>query len=143
LVNDVLLAVITALRRGTVLDTERLGAFVHGTTVNMVNNQARARARRPRLDSTDEDPAALDYAERIERESDLHLIRRCLDRLTPQERQVLTLSLVEGLKPGEIASRLGTSSETVRQQKTRALKRLKDKLNQVSRNALHLPLWRG
>jgi len=142
LVDDVLLAVITALRRGTVLDTERLGGFVHGTTVNMVNNQGRARARRPRLGSIDEITLAVDHAEGIERDSDLRLLGRCLGRLTPQEQQILELSLVEGLKPGEIAARFGISPEVVRQQKTRALKRLKDKLNQLSRNPLALPLWR-
>jgi RNA polymerase sigma factor (sigma-70 family) len=143
LVHDVLLAVITALRRDTVRDTERLGAFVHGTTVNMIKNQARARGRRPRLDSIDDEvPSLIDHAESVERESDVRFVQHCLNRLTPQEQQILKLSFAEGLKPGEIAARFGTSPEVVRQQKSRALKRLKDKLDQLSRNAVAPPLWR-
>ena len=140
---DVVWAVIQALRRGSVLDTQRLGAFVHGTAVNMINNHARSRARRPQMDPIDESLVTIDHADSLERDSDLQLIGRCLGGLTAPERQVLVLSLAEGLKPGEMAARLGVSSEVIRQQKSRALKRLRDELGRVSRNASRRPLWRG
>jgi RNA polymerase sigma factor (sigma-70 family) len=60
-------------------------------------------------------------------------IRTCVARLPRQDQQVLFLSLAEGLKPGEIAARLGLSAEVVRQQKSRALKRLKEMLDGPSR----------
>lgn len=142
LVDDVMMAVIIALRRGTVHDTTRLGAFVHGTTVNVINYQARARSRQPHFATIDDEFVGVDHAEALERDSDLCLVRACLRQLTPTEQQVLTLSLVEGLKPGEIADRLGTSAEAVRQQKSRALRKLKNKLPSVSRNPSLLPLWR-
>ena len=44
--------------------------------------------------------------------------------LAPADREVLQLTLVDGLHPREIAQRLSLSSDTVRQRKTRALKRL-------------------
>jgi RNA polymerase sigma-70 factor (ECF subfamily) len=144
LVDDVLFAVIAALRRGKVLDTKRLGAFVRGTAVNMINNQARARARRPRWDPIDDALSAVDQAASLERDCDVQLVRRCLSGFAPQEQQVLTLSLVEGLKPGEIAARLGTSSEVVRQQKSRALRRLREKLDMrtLVRRPRHRPSGR-
>ena len=97
----------------------------------MINDQARARVRRPQWDPLDDALSAIDHADSLERDSDVQLVRRCLASFTPQEQKVLTLSLVEGLKPGEIAARLGTSSEAVRQQKSRALKRLREKLGCV------------
>lgn len=95
------------------------------------------------MDPIDESLVTIDHADSLERDSDLQLIGRCLGGLTAQERQVLVLSLAEGLKPGEMAARLGVSSEVVRQQKSRALKRLRDELGRVSRNASRRPLWRG
>ncbi len=139
LVNDVMMATVTALRRGTVHDTARLGAFIHGTALNLVHSHLRARGRMPRADGTGEEPMTPDLAESCERDSDLQEIGDCVRRLPPQDQQVLFLSLTDGLKPGEIALRLGISAEVVRQQKSRALKRLKEMLNGASRNVSHEP----
>src|SRR4051812_4881978 len=45
--QDVLMAVLSALRRGQLRDAERLGAFVAGVSRNVINNQLRSRASRP------------------------------------------------------------------------------------------------
>lgn len=140
-VDDVMMAVVTALRRRTVQDTSRLGAFVHGTAVNLVNNRLRTLGRTPRMEVLDEESAALDCGDSFEREADLVTLRRCLDLLPGPDREVLTLSLVDGLKPGEIARRLGSSPDAVRQQKSRALKKIREVLDGVSRNTVHGPLW--
>jgi len=133
LVNDVMMATVTALRRGTVHDTARLGAFIHGTALNLVHSHLRECGRMPRTDGTGEEPTTPDLAESCERDSDLQEIGDCVRRLSQQDQQVLFMSLTEGLKPGEIALRLGISAEVVRQQKSRALKRLKEMLNGASR----------
>lgn len=134
LVDDVIMATVTALRRGTVHDTSRLGAFIHGTALNLVHSHLRERGRVPRTDESREEPATPDLAESCERDSDLEAVRRCVRRLPVQDQRVLSMCLTEGLKPGEIALRLGISAEVVRQQKSRALRRLKEMLNGASRD---------
>ena len=139
LVDDVMMATVTALRRGTVHDTARLGAFIHGTALNLVHGHLRARGRMPRDDGSGLEPTTPDLAEACEKDSDMQALRTCCALLPAQDHQVLFMSLTEGLKPGEIATRLGLSAEVVRQQKCRALKRLKELMNGASRKDLHEP----
>lgn len=47
LVQEVLMAVIGALRKGQLQNPERLPAFVHGTARNLINNQLRSARQRP------------------------------------------------------------------------------------------------
>ena len=133
LVDDVMMAAVTALRRGSVHDTARLGAFIHGTAINLIHGHVRARCRIPRGEPLQDEATAPDLAESCERDSDMLAIQTCVARLPRQDQQVLYLSLIEGLKPGEIAARLGLSAEVVRQQKSRALKRLKEMMDAPSR----------
>lgn len=139
LVDDVMMATVTALRRGTVHDTSRLGAFIHGTALNLVHGHLRARGRMQRDDGSGEEPRTPDLADACEKDSDMESLRACVARLPEQDQLVLFMSLTEGLKPGEIATRLDLSPEVVRQQKSRALKRLKEMLNGASRNGCHEP----
>jgi RNA polymerase sigma factor (sigma-70 family) len=121
--NDVLLAVIEAIRAGSVRDNGALPAFVCGVARNLANNYLRTHAYR-RLEEPLE--SAQDYqaphdsseAERLEAAKD------ALERLDESDRTVLQLVLNEGLKPGDIALRLGVSAEVVRARKCRALRRL-------------------
>lgn len=133
LVDDVLMATIEALRRGAVRDTARLGAFIHGTAANLINNYLRSSGRHPRPERLSDDVPALGAAERIERDCDLVLLRRSIARLDARDREVLTLTLVEGLEPEDIARRTGLSPDAVRQRKSRAIKRLRQALSDVSR----------
>ena len=63
----------------------------------------------------------------------LELVERALDQLRPDDREILRMTLVDGLKSGEIADRLGLASEVVRKRKSRAVSRLQKAVNQVSR----------
>lgn len=132
LVNDVLLAVLRALRNGAVREAERLGAFVYGTARNQVNNYMRARGRTPPEDPLPPDLAGASPVEDYESAERIRLVRGALDRLDDKDRQIMLLSLVEGLKPGEIAARLGLTSELVRQRKTRAIKKVTELLRGAS-----------
>jgi RNA polymerase sigma-70 factor (ECF subfamily) len=122
--NDVLFAVIDAMRLGRVREGGSLPAFVHGVARNMANNYLRANVGR-RL----EEPMAPDFdfpttshdPNDVER---LDAAKDALDRLEEIDRNVLLLVLVEGLKPTEIGLRLGLSAEVVRARKCRAIKRL-------------------
>jgi RNA polymerase sigma-70 factor (ECF subfamily) len=129
LVDDVMMATVTALRRGTVHDTARLGAFVHGTALNLIHNHLRERGRRAPTHALGDGPTTPDLAEACETDSDMQELMNCVGRLPLQHRQVLLLSVIDGLKPCEIAARLGLPAGVVRQQKCRALKRLREAWN--------------
>jgi RNA polymerase sigma-70 factor, ECF subfamily len=133
LAQDVLMAVVTALRHGDVRDTAKLTAFVYGTARNHVNNYFRADTRRPVEDALLVDypaPAAPDPLEDSERTA---LVREALRTLDSADRKILLLTLVDGLKPGEIARRLGLSDEVVRARKSRAIKKVAAWMNKLSR----------
>lgn len=140
LANDALMVTVQALRNGTIRDTGRLGAFIHGTAVNLINNRLRVNSRQPPMDALSDDLPGPDGAELIERDSDLTLLHRGIAGLDPRDRQVLTLTLVNGLGPGDIARRTGLTEEAVRQRKSRALKRLRELLTGPSRSGNPGPL---
>jgi RNA polymerase sigma-70 factor (ECF subfamily) len=133
LTDDVLMAAVSALRRGSVNGTGKLGAFLHGIAVNLANNHIRSSGRRPRTESLDAKPVPPDQAVDAGDDDDVLAARRAIGRLPPQDQRILLLTLVDGLKPGEIASRLGLSSDVVRQRKSRALHSLREMLGPASR----------
>jgi RNA polymerase sigma factor (sigma-70 family) len=133
LTQDVMLAVVLALRDGQLREPERLGAFVYGTARNLVNNYLRTRSRQPREDPIDAGfhlASIPDPLENIERGA---LVRRALSALDSTDRKILFLTLVDGLKPGEIALRLGLTSEVVRTRKSRAIKKAIERVKRLSR----------
>ena len=132
LTQEVMLAVVRALRDEQLREPEHLAGFVYGTARNVINNYLRTRNRLPREESIDAadhlaSPPAVDNSERI------GLVRRALGSLNSTDRQILLLTLVEGLKPGEIGTRLGLTSEIVRARKSRALKKTIDRVKRLSR----------
>ena len=133
LTQEILLAVVLALRNSQVREAERLAAFVYGTARNLINNYLRSRSRQPRQDSIDaalEVPSGCDPVEDQER---VALVHRAVGALEKTDRQILMLTLGEGLKPGEIAARLGMTSEVVRTRKSRALKKIITHVKNLSR----------
>lgn len=124
LTQDTLLAVILALRKGQLREPERLAAFVHGVARNTANNHVRGVHRRGEAPLDDDAIERLTAAEIREDEERRALVAQGLEAMAPADREVLQLTLVDGLHPREIAQRLALSSDTVRQRKTRALKRL-------------------
>jgi len=129
--QDVMLAVVRAVRAGQLRESERLAAFVYGIARNLINNHLRTRTR------LKEDPldGALHLAHPDTTDADerLGLVRRALRALDLTDRNILLLTLVEGLKPGEIAQRLGLTSEVVRTRKSRALKKTAARVKNLSR----------
>jgi RNA polymerase sigma factor (sigma-70 family) len=123
LVQEVLWAVISALREGRVQQPAHLAAFVWGTARNLLNDRIRMRSRNKTTSITDgvDFPSPTHQHEEFERN---HTAHQAIALLEPHERAVLLLSLVDGLGPDEIAHRLGILPEAVRQRKSRALKKL-------------------
>jgi RNA polymerase sigma-70 factor (ECF subfamily) len=124
LVQDVLVAVITALRNGQLQDADKLPGFVHGTARNLINNHLRHESQRPRTESLPENLAQGALANELEDSERVRLVHEALERLGPSDRRIVCMSLVEGRKPGEIAGALGLTAEVVRMRKSRAVKKV-------------------
>ncbi len=56
------------------------------------------------------------------------LVRDCIERLEPMDREILMLRHVEKMKTADVADRLQISQNTCRQRHIRSLKRLRDLL---------------
>ena len=129
LAQDVLLAVITALRKGQLLDKDKLAAFVHGTARNVINNHLRSTAQKPHFEALRDDVAQIDSSNEIEDAERARLVEDALRDMRQQDREILRMILVEGKKPGEIAVALGLTAEVVRTRKLRASKKIADLLD--------------
>jgi RNA polymerase sigma factor (sigma-70 family) len=133
LAQEILLAVLEALRAGRLENVERLSAFVQGTARNRINTYLAALYRERNRQLA---PPALPVAtpdDRYEQTEKATVVRRALEGLAPQDRKILLLTMVDGLKPGEIAARLGISSERLRKRKSRALQRVRKAVEKMSR----------
>jgi len=124
LVQDVLMAVILALRKGKLQDPDKLAAFVHGTARNLINNCLRNQSQQPPMEPLPDDLAQAGLARQLDDRERVRLLHQALERLMPEDRRILQMTLVEGRKPGEIAATLGLTSEVVRTRKLRAVKKV-------------------
>jgi RNA polymerase sigma factor (sigma-70 family) len=122
--NDVLMAVVRALREGRVRDLGRLAGFVLGTARNIANSHLRARRLRPIAEPLPEDLAEEPRPDAVEQRERTEMLRRALTRLAPLDRRILDLVVGEGCRSADVAVRLGLSPEVVRARKSRALRRL-------------------
>jgi RNA polymerase sigma factor (sigma-70 family) len=129
--QDTMFAAVLALRKGKLRDSANLSAFVHGIARNQLADAIRKQMRR----KTDPLPDGFDcVAPALETESDvLVAARREMESLEPADRRILWMTLIEGFKPGEIAAATGMTAELVRQRKFRALRKVVEKLQRVSR----------
>jgi RNA polymerase sigma-70 factor (ECF subfamily) len=69
---------------------------------------------------------------RLEIADEADRVRRCLDRLRPEERRVLELALGEGLTQAAIAERIGLPIGTVKSHARRGLIRLRQFVEETS-----------
>jgi len=88
----------------------------------------RRRAARPLFTSLGSSPhmPAPAATDRLEIADETDRIRRCLDRLRPEERRVLELAIGEGLTQAAIAERTGLPVGTVKSHARRGLIRLRE-----------------
>ena len=97
--------------------------------MHLVNPDVWTRRRQPvQNDLVDTAEAWTDPLESEERRQ---LVGRALAAVGRQDRRILVLTLVEGLKPGEIADRLGLKHDVVRTRKSRALRKLVERLRSL------------
>lgn len=127
--QDAVMEALQSLRRGMLREPEKLAAFVHGVGRNLINQHFRRAAGSPPVRELPADlPAVMpDPAERERRD----LVAREIERLDDIDRRILTMTLVEGAKPGAIAAALGLDGGVVRQRKLRATRRISERLSQM------------
>ena len=136
LTQESLIAILQAARKGQIRDLDRVAAFACGVARNIINNQRRRTARHPEV-SIEDDAAAealvsLDDHESAERQ---RMVLAAMAELGAADRQVLTMTLVDGMKPGEIAENTGLTPDVVRTRKLRAVRRILEAIEGRSRNA--------
>jgi RNA polymerase sigma-70 factor (ECF subfamily) len=136
LAQEALLAAITGLRAGSLRDPERLAAFVYGIGRNLANNYLRRRQSGTEVPLDPDSLVDNASAEALHEQERLQLAQRALAVLDSTDRHIILLTLVEGLKPGEIASRLKLGAEAVRARKSRALKKVVAEVERLSRIAV-------
>ena len=136
--HEILMAVVCAAREGRVREPENLASFVYGVARNLLNDRLRRQAREKfdPLRPGDDFPAPAPGPE----DERVRLARREIERLDPVDRNILLMTLVEGLKPGEIAAAMRMSSDVVRQRKSRSLKKIMERLNRLSQSVSRSPL---
>ncbi len=135
LAQEIMLAVLAALREGRLRDPAALPGYVSTTARNGISYFFRERGRNPTepLSSVESDlPSPEENARRQEK---LRLARHAIEQLTTKEQQILRLTFVEGLTAREIGARLGLKPEAVRKRKSRALRNARKTLRKrTSRN---------
>ena len=135
LTQDVLLAVLHALRQGNLNEGAKLSAYIIGTTRNIVSNYFRKnKAQRLDTEEIQAPKTSLPDWQTAELER-RRLVGNAFRLLSQADQQILLLTLHRGLKPAEIAVRLGLSPEVVRKRKSRAITRVKEQVHTSSRNA--------
>jgi RNA polymerase sigma factor (sigma-70 family) len=129
--QETMLAAIVALRQGKLREPDHLGAFILGIARNQLADAIRKDARR----RTTAMPEGFDCPDPNQAQ-DPELVesaRAEIETLEDGDRRILWLTLIDGFKPGEVARQIGMSSDVVRQRKSRALRRIADRLRPLSR----------
>ena len=128
-VQETLARGLGALEDGRLNDPAKLAAYFRGICHHVIVDTIRSRQRTTSLDTLPERPDgnpngdalhALISSEQKER------VIRALKELSPASRECLRLSFYEGLKPAEVAARLGEPGPRIRQRRSRALQRLRE-----------------
>ena len=133
LTQETMLAAVSALRDARLREPDRLAAFVYGIARNVANNYVRRRQGEPVAAQLENEMLVADAEEEMLDRAQRALASRALESLAKDDRDVLTLTLIDGLKPGEIATRLGLGVDVVRTRKSRALKRIIAEIERLSR----------
>jgi RNA polymerase sigma-70 factor (ECF subfamily) len=125
--QDVMLALVEALRAGRVDDPQRLGGFVLGICRNLAKDRVRQNERREELwqrHGVTLESMAVAPPEPASYEL-LHL-EDCLSQLPKRSRELVRLAYIEAREADDIATHLGTSAINVRVMRHRTLHTLRD-----------------
>ena len=127
IVDDVLMVTLLALRRGSVRNPSQVRAFMHGVAVRLVSGRQRhSRQRMVVLPLTSDVPC--DEREPVLGEDAATALRRSMACLSLADRLILELAFVHGFTPAEIGRHVGLAEASARQRKSRAVRRLRQRL---------------
>lgn len=130
--QEVMIAVLKALREGQLREVNKLAAFIQGTARNLINNHLRKQASRAEVElAADETPGA-DPVEEAELAERRRLIQIELRSFNTTDQQILLLSLVDGHSLAVVAQRLNLSHDAVRARKSRMVKKIMKKFAPLS-----------
>jgi RNA polymerase sigma-70 factor, ECF subfamily len=135
--QDVMIEALCALRKGQLREAARLPAFVAGIARNVLNNHFRGQSRLPIHEELPEEIAAkaeenpLDSEAAEERRRIAH---QAISSLNDVDRSILQMTLVDDMKPGMIAERLGLNPDVVRQRKLRATRKVMEFVRELSQS---------
>src|SRR5262249_16236776 len=132
LTQDILIAVIKAVRKGQVRESDKLAAFIQGTARNLINNHFKTSGRHPEADLDAAPPGFVDPVPQLEAAERARLVHDELVRSSVIDQQILLFSLVDGHSLPEVAERLGLSHEAVRARKSRLIRKLAKKFEGLS-----------
>jgi RNA polymerase sigma-70 factor (ECF subfamily) len=139
--QDVLVAVVDALKTNRVREPERIAAFAHGVARNLANNHIRSRGQEPVWVELTEQAVWVDAEEEAQMAERRRLFREALGRLEETDRTILTMTVLEGHGSKDVAASLGLTDDVVRTRKSRALKRVtEDVRGRVSHSSRGTPL---
>jgi DNA-directed RNA polymerase specialized sigma24 family protein len=120
-------ALVRALSVHSLAEFDDPGAYLRTTMVRLASNHRRRLGRRHRALQR---AAAATAVSVVEYPSDLDDLRR----LSPPDRAVIFLSVVEGLAYDEIGAVLGCSAQAARTRASRALRRLRADMMEENRD---------
>jgi len=132
LAQDVLIAVLKALREGQLRESEKLAAFIQGTARNLINNHLRRQGSRAEVELPEDELPGADPVEELESAERRRLIQLEMRSFNTTDQQILLLSLVDGHSLAEVAQRLSMSHDAVRARKSRMLKKITKKFAPLS-----------
>jgi RNA polymerase sigma factor (sigma-70 family) len=133
--QDVMIEALCALRKGRLREAERLPAFVAGIARNVLNSHYRGESRMPVHEELPPEIASVCEQHEMDSEASQRkrkLAHMAIASLNTVDRSILQLTLVEDLKPGIIAERLGLNPDVVRQRKLRATRKVMEFVRRLS-----------
>jgi RNA polymerase sigma factor (sigma-70 family) len=130
--QEILMAVLQALRAGQLREAEKLSAFIHGTARNLINNFLRTRSRRAECSLDVAGEPARDSVEEQEFQERRRLVRQELESCNILDQKILLYSMVDGHSLAEVAERVGITHDAVRARKSRVVKRVMKKFAGLS-----------
>jgi RNA polymerase sigma factor (sigma-70 family) len=123
---------LVAWRRGTEVPVgEAARLWLFGVARRILSNQQRAGRRRAKLAERLRSDLAAEVEGWPEAETDPEGLRTTLERLDPDDRELLTLIAWEELTPGQAARVLGISAVAARSRLLRARRRFRAELGEV------------
>lgn len=124
---------VRAWRRADLLDAEpaAIRGWLFTVARNLVTDQWRAAAARPRTVSADDALAAVPADDALDQAMLRWIVSAAIDRLSPEHRAVLVETYYEGRTVAEAAARLGIPAGTVKSRTYYALRALRLALEEL------------